>query len=165
MIGCGKTVIGIRVAKRLGWSFYDLDREMDREIGRSFHELVREQGWLAFREIEYRIIKRFARMERAVVALGGGTVRYEWNTDALRGTGIMILLEAAEATLIERVRKADRPRVNPGVSLEEDIRRMWANAAHLYRGAADLVYRTDTGKDVEEEVEDLLILLSARGIE
>jgi shikimate kinase len=165
MIGCGKTVIGIRVAKRLGWSFYDLDREMDREIGRSFHELVREQGWLAFREIEYRIVKRFAGMERAVVALGGGTVRYEWNTDALRGTGIMILLEADEATLIERVRKADRPRVNPGVSLEEDIRRMWANAAHLYRGAADLAYRTDTGKDVEEEIEDLFMLLSARGIE
>jgi shikimate kinase len=161
MIGCGKTVIGIRVAKRLGRSFYDLDRE----IGRSFHELVREEGWLAFREVEYRIIKRFANMERTVIALGGGTVRYEWNTDALRGTGIMILLEAAEATLVERVRKADRPRVNPGVSLEEDIRRMWANAAHLYRGAADLVYRTDTGKDVEEEVEDLFILLSARGIE
>ncbi|MCX5908593.1 MAG: hypothetical protein NTY64_15805, partial [Deltaproteobacteria bacterium] len=151
------------MAKRLGWSFTDLDREMDREIGRSFHELVREQGWLAFREVEYRIIKRFANMERTVIALGGGTVRYEWNTDAIRHTGITILLEADEATLIERVRRADRPRVNPGVSMEEDIRRMWANSAHLYRGAADLIYRTDVGKSIEEEVEDLLVLLAARG--
>jgi shikimate kinase len=164
MIGSGKTPIGLRLAERLGRPFFDLDREMDREIGRSFHELVREQGWLAFREVEYPIVKRLARMDKAVIALGGGTIRYEWNRDAIRGTGITILLEADEATLIERVRRADRPRVNPGVSMEEDIRRMWANAGHLYRGAADVIYRTDTGKSIEEEVEELLVLLAARGL-
>ena len=75
----------------------------------------------------------------------------------------MILLEADEATLIERVRLADQSRVNPAVSMEEDIRRMWANAGHLYRGAAELSYRTDTGKSIDEEVENLRGLLSAPG--
>jgi hypothetical protein len=46
MIGSGKTVIGECLAARLGRPFLDLDREMDRELGRSFHELVREEGWL-----------------------------------------------------------------------------------------------------------------------
>jgi len=163
MIGSGKTPIGRKLAERLAWPFYDLDQEMNRAIGRSFHELVREQGWLPFREIEYRICKRFAKMERTIIALGGGTVRYEWNTDILCGTGVMILLEADENTLIKRVRAADRPRVNPGVSMEEDIRRMWANAGHLYRGAADLIYRTDTGKGIAEEAEEIHALLAARG--
>lgn len=164
MIGSGKTVIGERLAARLGRPFLDLDQEMDRELGRSFHELVQEEGWLAFREREYALCRRFANLQRVVVALGGGTVRYAWNTDILLGTGVMILLDADLGVLAERVRRADRPRVNPGASLEEDLRRIWFAAGHLYRQAADLIYRTDGGKEIESEVVELLDLLAARGI-
>jgi shikimate kinase len=164
MIGCGKTAIGERLADKLAWPFYDLDREMDRELGYSFHRLVEEQGWLKFREIEYDICRRFSGMQRVVVALGGGTPRYAWNRDVLRGTGLTILLEADLAVLADRVRTADRPRVNSDVSLEEDLERIWFTAAHLYRAASDVVYRTDAGKDVDTEVRDLLAMLATRGI-
>lgn len=164
MIGSGKTAIGERLAARLGRAFYDLDREMDRELGYSFHRLVQEQGWLAFRELEYDLCKRLAGMPRIVAALGGGTPRYAWNRDVLRGTGITILLDANQKTLADRVRQADRPRVNLGVSLEEDLQRIWFTAGHLYRQAADVVYRTDAGKDIDAEVADLLHLLVARGV-
>lgn len=138
MIGTGKTTLGERLAARLGRPFHDLDREMDRELGRSFHELVSEQGWLAFREVEYRICKRFAALVDTVCALGGGTVRYEWNTDVLRGTGVTVLLEGDLALLADRVRAADRPRVHAGLSLDEEMARIWSQSVHLYR-AADLV--------------------------
>ena len=164
MIGSGKTAIGERLAAKLGRVFCDLDREMDRELGYSFHRLVQEQGWLAFRELEYDICKRFAEMTGIVAALGGGTPRYAWNRDVLRGTGVTILLEADQTTLAERVRQADRPRVNPGVSLEEDLERIWSTAGHLYRLAADVTYRTDTGKSLEEEVAELLSVLAPRGV-
>ena len=164
LIGSGKTTLGRRLADRLGRSFLDLDRELDGDLGRSFHELVREEGWLAFREREYAIVKRFAAAKRAVCALGGGTVRYAWNRDALRGTGVTVFLEADLATLAARVRAADRPRVNPGVSLEEDLAAIWAAAALLYRDA-DLTYRTDTGRSEDEEVADLATLLRGRGLD
>jgi shikimate kinase len=164
MIGSGKTAIGERLAARLGRTFYDLDREMDRELGYSFHRLVQEQGWLAFRELEYDICKRFAEMTAIVVALGGGTPRYAWNRDVLRGTGVTILLEADQTTLADRVRQADRPRVNPGVSLEDDLAKIWSTAGHLYRQAADVVYRTDAGKDIDAEVLELLDILASLGI-
>lgn len=162
MIGCGKSAIGERVAGRLGRPFFDLDREMDRELGGSFHELVRAEGWLPFRELEYAICKRFAALSGAVCALGGGTVRYEWNRDVLRGTGLTVLLEADLSILAERVRGADRPRVNPGVTLEEDLARLWASAEPLYREAADLTFRTDTGQDVEAEADELTRLVKDR---
>ncbi len=164
MIGSGKTVIGERLAARLNRPFLDLEREIDRELGRSFHELVQEEGWLSFREREYALCRRLAHLERVVVALGGGTIRYAWNTDILRGTGVMTLLEADLGILAERVRQADRPRVNPGVPLEEDLRRIWSAAGHLYRRAADLIYRTDAGKAIDAEVSDLLDLLAAQSI-
>jgi shikimate kinase len=162
MIGSGKTAIGTRLAEELGRSFYDLDREMDRELGYSFHRLVQEQGWLKLREIEYDLCRRFSQMTGVIVALGGGTVRYAWNVDILRGTGVTVLLEADLKTLADRVRKADRPRVNSGVSLEEDLENIWSATGHLYHHAADLVYRTDASQDIDGEVADILNLLAQR---
>jgi shikimate kinase len=154
MIGSGKTTLGKRIAVELGREFYDLDQEMDRNLGYSFHRLVQESGWLAFRELEYSLCKRFARLTEAVVALGGGTVRYEWNLDALRGTGLFILLHASLETLASRVRGADRPRVNPGTSLEEDLRRIWESSGERYLGCAQLVYLTDH-KTQDEAVREI----------
>lgn len=154
MIGSGKTTLGRRLAEELGRNFLDLDQEMDRALGYSFHRLVKEKGWLAFRELEYSICKSFAAMKGAVIALGGGTVRYEWNLDALRSTGLFILLHASLETLAARVRLADRPRVNPGASLEEDLKNIWASASEKYLGCAQLVYLTDQ-KSLEESVRDL----------
>lgn len=158
MIGSGKTTLGRAIAKRLKLPFFDLDQEMDNTLGYSFHKLVAEQGWVPFRELEYSICKRFAAEEGALCCLGGGTVRYEWNIDVLGGTGVMVLLEVSPEELIRRVRVADRPRVNPGTTLEEDVRRMWAESKQKYYAAADLVYRAE-GKGVEDEVEELLSLL------
>lgn len=128
--------------------------------GKGEFHLVQEQGWLKFREIEYDLCRRFSQMKNVVVALGGGTVRYAWNVDILRGTGVTVLLEADLKTLADRVRKADRPRVNSGVSLEKDLESIWSAAGHLYRQAADLVYRTDAAQDIDGEVADLLNLLA-----
>lgn len=159
MIGSGKTTIGERVAEALGLRFLDLDREMDARLGYSFHRLVAEKGWLPFRELEYSICKYFAAQSDAIVCLGGGTVRYEWNTDLLKPTGVFVLFEASVEALIGRVRQADRPRVNKDTSLEEDIRLMWENEKPKYYAAADIVYRTDE-KTIEretEEIEDLIL--------
>jgi shikimate kinase len=154
MIGSGKTTIGRRLAGVLDRKFYDLDQEMDHALGYSFHQLVEEEGWLPFRELEYSICKRFAKLDDSIICLGGGTVRYEWNMDAIRGTGKVILLTASLEELIRRVKLADRPRVNVGTSLEEDIRMIWETNRAKYYSAADVVYSTDQ-KDLDEEIQEL----------
>ncbi len=158
MIGSGKTSIGKHLAHELRLAFYDLDQEMDRILGHSFHKLVQEKGWLAFRELEYSICKRFSRLECAVVSLGGGTVRYEWNRDVLGGSGLVILLTASLQELARRVRAADRPRVNPGTSLEEDLQEIWEASSQTYYAAADVVYDTDQ-KSIGQSVAELKVIV------
>jgi shikimate kinase len=160
MIGSGKTTIGAAVAERLELPVLDLDEEMDDALGYSFHHLVQEQGWLPFRELEYAICKRFATMSGVVCCLGGGTVRYEWNVDLLRPSGVTVYLEAAPETLIERVRAADRPRVNAGTTLEEDVHRIWSEHRQKYLDAADIVFRSDEAP-VHESADRLVQLLRA----
>ena len=158
MIGSGKTTIGKRLASDLGLDFYDLDQEMNRMLGHSFHKLVQEEGWLAFRELEYSICKRFAGYENSIICLGGGTVRYEWNMDVIKGSGLVILLTAALEELTRRVKLADRPRVNVGTSIEEDIRLIWQKSKDKYYDAADVVYATDQ-KSIDEEVRELIDII------
>jgi len=158
MIGSGKTTLGERVARDLRLEFFDLDREMDRRLGYSFHRLVHEKGWLPFRELEYSICKFFAGLTDAVICLGGGTVRYEWNIDVLRPTGVFILLDVPLSELVRRVRTADRPRVNEGVSLEEDISIIWEKGKHRYYGTADIVLASGQ-KSVDQETAEIETLI------
>jgi len=160
LIGAGKTTLGREIAHRLGWPFDDLDPAMERLAGKDFRRVVAEDGWLAFRQWEYRICKGFARLDRTVIALGGGTVRYEWNRDALRGTGVVILLTADLDDLADRVRANDRPRVNTGTTLEEDLAEIWDTHQKLYYDFADIVYPTGRGKSIAREVDELLEILN-----
>ncbi len=98
-----------------------------------------------------------------VIALGGGTVRYEWNRDVLRGTGVIILLKAGLKVLADRVGKNDRPRVNAGTSLEKDIALLWKKYKHLYYKAADLTYKTDQKKTIKKESDEIINMLRKRG--
>jgi shikimate kinase len=159
LIGVGKTTVGKALAILLGWEFDDLDVAMERSAGKNFRLVVQDEGWLGFRMREYAIMKQFAQMDHKVIGLGGGTVRYEWNRDAIKGSGVNILLTTDISVLPERLRDNDRPRVNPGMTMEEDLAWMWEKHKDTYLGFADIVYRTDQGKTVEQEAEELLQIL------
>ena len=162
MIGSGKTAIGMEISRRLRWAFFDLDRVMEEEAGKRIHDIVAEETWLGFREREYAICKWFSKMDHSVIALGGGTVRYEWNRDILRGSGPIILLTAKLKVLADRVRKKDRPRVNPGVTLETDLSLLWKSFKHLYYLAADFAYRTDQDKPIRQEADEIIKILERK---
>lgn len=166
LIGAGKTTIGRLLAAELGWQFADLDDEMKKDAGKDFRQVVEEEGWLGFRQREYRICKHFSQMKNTVVGLGGGTVRYDWNRDVLQGTGLNVLLLADLNVIADRVRANDRPRVNQGASLEDDLRQIWDTAQELYLSFADVVYRTDEGKSLQEEALELkeIVLRNGRKI-
>ncbi|KIX10936.1 shikimate kinase [Dethiosulfatarculus sandiegensis] len=145
MMGSGKSALGQRAASELGLSFLDLDREADRRLGFSFHELVRQKGWLAFRELEYRIVRRTAAQGGILFALGGGTVRYPWNLDQLKGTGPIILLNAPLEILAQRIRNNQRPRVTGHPILEDELAAIWENSREAYLSACDEVFETHPG--------------------
>ncbi len=159
IIGSGKTTLARAVAEGFGWRFDDLDRAMERSAGKSIGQIVQDEGWLGYRLREYRICKEFARSDRAVYGLGGGTPRYEWNVDALRGTGVNILLVADLELLVERARDNDRPRVHSGTTLAQDLAMIWETYQHLYYEFGHFAYRTDQGKSVAEEAEEILSIL------
>src|SRR5207244_12720116 len=75
-MGSGKTSVGWRLAKKLGWKFIDLDEEIERSEGRPVAEIFRENGEAHFRQIERNCLQKLsssAAAEKSVIAFGGGT--------------------------------------------------------------------------------------------
>jgi shikimate kinase len=71
-MGSGKTSVGRRVAKALGWRFIDFDDAVEAEAGASVGEIFAERGERAFRELEEKVARQLLGQHRVVLASGGG---------------------------------------------------------------------------------------------
>jgi shikimate kinase len=93
----GKSTIGRRLADRLGWSFFDIDDEIESAEKRTISQLFDQLGEPEFRRIEAQIVRQHvAWVERgrpAVLALGGGAFAQQENRDLLLAHGIAVWLD------------------------------------------------------------------------
>lgn len=55
MPAAGKSTVGVLLAKRLGYSFIDVDIVIQEEEGKLLKEIIKEQGLDGFMEVENRV--------------------------------------------------------------------------------------------------------------
>src|SRR5688572_1252665 len=55
--GAGKSTVGKRAAKALGWAFVEVDKEIEREAGMSLGELFALHGEAHYRTLEARVLR------------------------------------------------------------------------------------------------------------
>ena len=153
-MGTGKTAVGKRLAKRLGWRFVDVDELIEAHAKMPVARIFAERGELVFRRLERRYVSRVARGEEQVIATGGGAFVDPQNRARLRAGGVTVCLTAKPCVILERIGKrlALRPLLQGGDPLER-IQALLAQRARAY-AAADLTIDT-THRSVEEVVEQL----------
>ena len=110
----GKTTIGRLLAEELGWSFGDLDEDIETQQGTTITEIFEQRGEEEFRRIETAAIRARVKMiekgRPTVLALGGGAFAQEANREILENNGISIWLDCSFETVSERCgRAAHRP--------------------------------------------------------
>ncbi|MCF8241943.1 MAG: shikimate kinase [Melioribacteraceae bacterium] len=146
----GKSTIGPILANVLGWDFYDLDKVIEKEQGKSIVEIFEELGEEKFRKIEHETISRIASQENLVLSLGGGTITVDEIYSKLKSTGTLIYLKVTPEMLYKRLKnKIDRPLFRDLVLAEnskeefiERIERMLNERSKYYEGS-DLIIDSD----------------------
>lgn len=113
-MGAGKTTVGTKLAKKLGYYFIDSDQEIEDRERKSIPEIFTKNGEKYFREIEEKIIEEIVfRDEEIVLSIGGGAFMSEKTREILSKKAITIWLDAPIEDLVRRVSaKNNRPLLN-----------------------------------------------------
>jgi shikimate kinase len=116
MPGSGKTTMGRRLSKVLGFNFLDADEEIQRCAGGlTVSEIFAQRGEAEFRRLERSVIARLIKTEPPhVLATGGGAFMNAETRDLLRERAVSIWMRAGFDLLLARVlrKRGSRPLLN-----------------------------------------------------
>lgn len=151
-MGCGKTTIGKRLARMLGYPFVDTDQIIEVKTSTTIAEIFETRGEAYFRQLEAAVLQELAAPDapRRIVATGGGIVGRRQNRILLRQLGYVVWLQAPVAVIEARTsRNSERPLLAKNSKPRQKIERLLAARTPLYHEIADLELDT-TELDTKE---------------
>lgn len=141
LMGCGKTSIGKRLAKRFDLPFCDSDQEVETAAGCAIGDIDSVFGEGTLQAGEYRVISRLLGLPVQVIATGCLSFTYDKTRDLIREKAISVWLKADLPTLLTRVTgRKDRPLLEPG--REEEILTGMMDEYYPVFGESDVCVQT-----------------------
>ena len=92
MPGCGKSIIGKRLAAILGREWIDIDAEIVKAAGKPIPAIFQQDGEDAFRRLETQCVAQAGKKSGCVISTGGGVVTRPQNKDLLRQNGTVVYI-------------------------------------------------------------------------
>ncbi|MGH7651412.1 MAG: shikimate kinase [Gemmatimonadaceae bacterium] len=140
--GVGKTTIGKAAARRLGRTFLDFDREIERRAGMEVREIFRVMGEQHFRGLELELSRELSAQEGMVLSPGGGWITQRDSVELLRSTGRIIYLRASPEAVARRLRRVETRPLLAGRDPVVALRELYEKRRTLYE-TADIVLDTE----------------------
>ncbi|MBO5353248.1 MAG: shikimate kinase [Lachnospiraceae bacterium] len=149
MPGCGKSTVGVLLAKRLRKNFVDTDLLIQEQEGRLLCEIIEEEGVERFIEIENQV-NQSLQAEQSVIAPGGSAVYGREAMAHFREIGEVVYLKLSYDSVARRLGNLAQRGVviRPG----QDLRALYEERCPLYETYADYVVECD-GLDIGETLE------------
>jgi XRE family aerobic/anaerobic benzoate catabolism transcriptional regulator len=139
--GAGKSTLGKLLAKKIGWSFVELNKEIEAQNGLSVAEIIALYGQEGFRRMEQAALTALlARKELMVLATGGGIVSEPLTFDLILSSFYTIWLKAEPEEHMARVRRQGdlRPMADDRSAMAE-LRNILLSREPLYARASSVV--------------------------
>jgi XRE family aerobic/anaerobic benzoate catabolism transcriptional regulator len=147
--GAGKTTLGRKLADKIGWTFVELNKEIERQNGLSVAEIIALYGQEGFRRMEQAALGQLlARKELTVLATGGGIVSEPLTFDLILSSFYTIWLKAKPEEHMARVRQQGdlRPMADDRSAMAE-LRTILLSREPLYARASAVVDTADLSVD------------------
>jgi XRE family aerobic/anaerobic benzoate catabolism transcriptional regulator len=139
--GAGKSTLGKILARKIGWNFVELNKEVEAQNGLSVAEIIALYGQEGFRRMEQAALNQLlARKELMVLATGGGIVSEPLTFDLILSSFYTIWLKAEPEEHMMRVRRQGdlRPMADDRSAMAE-LRNILVSREPLYARASATV--------------------------
>ena len=158
MPGCGKSTVGVLLAKALGLTFVDTDTVLQKREKRKLQPMIDEIGVDAFLIREEEAVCSL-HVDHAVIATGGSVVYGQRAMAHLHENGVVVYIRLPYEIIERRLSNL----ATRGVTLRpgQTLRDLYDERVPLYEREADVVFDADNGS-VEEAAAALADCLRAR---
>jgi shikimate kinase len=110
-MGSGKSTLGSRLAKRIGYLHVDMDQLIEETAGMTIPGIFRDYGEEVFRKWEKDILLELCQREQVVISTGGGAPCHHDLISEMNRNGTTLYLALPPEVLKERLlrSKTERP--------------------------------------------------------
>jgi shikimate kinase len=134
-MGVGKTSVGTRLAKDLGYSFVDTDTLIEADQNLAITAIFAKFGERYFRELEAKIVQEVMKGESQVVSTGGGAVIWDMNREAFKKAGFVVCLTASPEKIYDRIKHETHRPLLQTADPKATIRELLDSRAKFYSQA------------------------------
>lgn len=144
MMGAGKTTYGRKLARAIDYEFYDIDQEIENDIGHSVSWIFDNIGEKEFRKMEEAKIKEIISLDKKkIVALGGGAFLNPNSRSLIKSQALSIWLKADAETILKRISaRKNRPLLDGEEDKFSKIKKILSERENIY-SEADITVITD----------------------
>ena len=140
MPGCGKSTVGVVLAKAAGYRFLDSDLVIQEQEGMLLSEIISERGIEGFAETENRI-NASINTEKTVIATGGSVIYGQQAMEHFKNIGLVVYIRLP----YKKIKKRLGDLTKRGVSIRpgQTLRELYDERAPLYEKYADIIVDED----------------------
>lgn len=152
----GKTTVGKFIARQQNLPFFDIDRIIETQTGKSCRNLYKDDGVDAFKQAEIQACRFFTESPEysegvnAVIATGGGICDNTIALEILKKIGVIIYLNIPKHIAFARIMKsAKREKSLPAylqkdtIQTEDDMKNafyeLYKKRSDIYRAVSDII--------------------------
>ncbi len=152
MPACGKSTIGVVLAKTLNKNFVDTDLLIQRREGMTLQEIINAYGNEHFHKVEEEVLLSFEGHDY-VVATGGSAIYFDKAIKKFKENGVVVYLKVSLDTVLARLNNIK----TRGVTLAkgQSLSDLYNERIPLYEKHADVIVDTE-GLTVEEAIEQII---------
>lgn len=153
MPGCGKSTLGVVLARKLGYGYLDTDSFISQREKSTLQDIIDKRGLNYFLDIESSVGSEIV-CDRVIIATGGSMIMSEKAMDNLKSLGKVIYINVPIDELKRRLGNfSDRGiAMKNGETLDDILKKR----TPYYNKYADLVVDYKDGNSLEETVNDII---------
>lgn len=139
MPACGKSTVGVILAKTLGKGFIDTDLLIQADQKLLLQEIIDQKGNDYFQQVERHVLSKLDAAD-AVIATGGSAVYYEEAMAHLKTLGQVVYLSLPLSEIQNRLNNISTRGITMGPG--ETLAQLYQKRVPLYQKYADLTLET-----------------------